>query len=51
LNLYVDVVKDFTENRGPDLWGNDDLTNKPEFKEICAKLHFVLNERISVKLG
>jgi len=38
LNLYVDVVKDFMENRGPDLWKNDDLTNKSEFKEICVYL-------------
>jgi len=50
LNLYVNVVKDFTDNRGPDLWGNDDLTNKLEMKEICANLRLFLEEMISVKL-
>jgi len=49
LNLYVDVVKDFTDNRGPELKGNDDLANKLEFAEICVSQPLSLNELISVR--
>jgi len=35
-HLYVDVVKDFTDNRAPDLWGNYDFTSKPEFAELAS---------------
>jgi len=43
LNLCVDAVKDFMENRGPELRVNGDLTEKPEFAEICVNLRLFLN--------